>query len=219
MAGCGFRRGEGHVSSRRRHQDHPQRSSPEALANGSTLFHEHLDGVYSRDTRQLKLPPPSSADITPVIADVKDAMKNGVVCIVDGGHPDMGVNYDHLKQISMATGLHVVASGGYYIQNTYPAEISTMSEDQIAESLVKEAAASEAIGSPCLVRYVCCFFPSLSTEGHRRSRKSRIDVRVTVNPSARSRARLSSRLPPNPPRRPAAATTRWAGMSGSRTCA
>ena len=114
---------------------------PEALANGTVLFHEHLDGVYSRDTRQLKLPPPSSADITPVIADVKEAMKNGVVCIVDGGHPDMGVNYEHLKQISMATGLHVVASGGYYVQNTYPAEISTMSEDQIAESLVKEAAA------------------------------------------------------------------------------
>lgn len=114
---------------------------PEALANGTALFHEHLDGVYARDTRQLTLPPPSSADITPVIADIKEAMKNGLVCIVDGGHPDMGVNYDHLKQISLATGLHVVASGGYYIQNTYPAEISTMSEDQIAESLVKEAAA------------------------------------------------------------------------------
>ena len=114
---------------------------PEALGNGSTLFHEHLDGVYSRDSRQLKLPPPSSADITPVVADVTEAMKNGVVCITDGGHPDMGVNYDHLRQISRATGLHVVASGGYYWQNTYPEEISAMSEDQIAESLVKEAAA------------------------------------------------------------------------------
>jgi phosphotriesterase-related protein len=114
---------------------------PEALANGITLFHEHLDGVYSRETRQLKLPPPSSADITPVIEDLKVTMKNGVVCIVDGGHPDMGVNYDHLRQISSATGLHVVASGGYYLQNTYPSEISTMSEDEIAESLVKEAAA------------------------------------------------------------------------------
>ena len=114
---------------------------PDALTTGATLFHEHLDGVYSRDTRQLKLPPPSSADITPVIADVEAAMRAGVVCIVDGGHPDMGVNYDHLKQISRQTGLHVVASGGYYLQNTYPAELSAMSEDQIAEDLVKEAAA------------------------------------------------------------------------------
>jgi len=115
--------------------------SPDTLVTGATLFHEHLDGVYSRDTRQLKLPPPSSADITPVIADVEAVMKAGVVCIVDGGHPDMGVNYEHLTQISQRTGLHVVASGGYYLQNTYPAELSTMSEDQIAESLVKEAAA------------------------------------------------------------------------------
>jgi Predicted metal-dependent hydrolase with the TIM-barrel fold len=115
--------------------------SPDAIG-GSVLFHEHLDGVYSRDSRQLQLPPPSTADITPVLADVKAAMKNGVVLIVDGGHPDMGVNYDHLKQISTETGVHVVASGGYYVQNTYPAEVSTMSEDQLAESLVKEAATS-----------------------------------------------------------------------------
>jgi phosphotriesterase-related protein len=113
---------------------------PEAL-NGNILFHEHLDGVYSRTGRQLTLPPPSSQDIAPAIADIKEAMKTGLICIVDGGHPDMGTNYDHLRQISTATGLLVVACGGYYVQNTYPAEISTMSEDQIAESLVKEAAA------------------------------------------------------------------------------
>jgi phosphotriesterase-related protein len=104
-----------------------------------TLFHEHLDGVYSRETRQLQLPPPSSADISDVIADVRTAMASGVVCIVDAGHPDMGVNYDHLRRISEATGLHVVASGGYFLLNTYPAEISMMSEDQIAARLVAEA--------------------------------------------------------------------------------
>lgn len=113
--------------------------APEAL-KGDILFHEHLDGVYSRDTRQLKLPPPSTADIAPVVADIKEAMKTGLGCVVDGGHPDMGVNYEHLKQISQQTGLQVVASGGYYIQNTYPAEVSAMSEDALAESLVKEAA-------------------------------------------------------------------------------
>ena len=112
---------------------------PSALADGTTLFHEHLDGVYDRSTKQLQLPPPSSAEITPAIAEVEEVMENGVVCIVDGGHPDMGVNYNHLRQISEATGLHVVASGGYYLWNTYPAEISTMSEDQIAARLVAEA--------------------------------------------------------------------------------
>lgn len=115
--------------------------APEELANGYTLFHEHLDGVYSRTTRQLKLPPPSSADIGPVVADIKETMKTGLTCVVDGGHPDMGTNYEHLRQIARLTGLHVVGSGGYYLQNTYPEEISAMSEDEIAESLVKEAAA------------------------------------------------------------------------------
>ena len=63
---------------------------PEALANGSTLFHEHLDGVYSRDTRQLKLPPPSSADITPVIADVKEAMATAWSASSMAGIPTWG---------------------------------------------------------------------------------------------------------------------------------
>ena len=112
---------------------------PEALAQGTTLFHEHLDGVYSRETRQFQLPPPSSASIAPVVSDIEEAMENGVICIVDGGHPDMGVNYEHLRKISIETGLHVVASGGYYLRNTYPAEISTMTEDQIAARLVAEA--------------------------------------------------------------------------------
>ena len=114
---------------------------PDALAQGTTLFHEHLDGVYSHEIRQLQLqlPPPSSANIAPVISDIEEAMKNGVICIVDGGHPDMGVNYEHLRQISTETGLHVVASGGYYLRNTYPAEISTMTEDQIVARLVAEA--------------------------------------------------------------------------------
>jgi predicted metal-dependent phosphotriesterase family hydrolase len=114
---------------------------PPEDVNGNILFHEHLDGVYSRTERQLKLPPPSSQDIAPVIADIREAMKTGLVLVVDGGHPDMGTNYDHLKEISRQTGILVVACGGYYLQNTYPAEISTMSEDEIAASLVKEAAA------------------------------------------------------------------------------
>lgn len=113
--------------------------SPDSI-NGSILFHEHLNGEYQREPRQLKLPPPSQADIAPAIEDVKEAMKNGVVLIVDGGHPDMGTNYDSLRKISQATGLHVVCCGGYYFQNTYPQEVTDLSEDQLADSLVKEAA-------------------------------------------------------------------------------
>ena len=112
---------------------------PGELAGGQTLFHEHLDGEYSRTERQPVLPPPSTADITPVVAEVRAAARLGVVCIVDGGHPDMGVNVEHLKQISSQTGVHVVASGGYYLQRTYPLEIASQSEDQIADDLTRLA--------------------------------------------------------------------------------
>ena len=63
---------------------------PEALTTGGVLFHEHMSVAYNRTERQLTLPPPSTADIRPVIADVKEAAKAGVSLIVDGGHPDMG---------------------------------------------------------------------------------------------------------------------------------
>jgi phosphotriesterase-related protein len=112
--------------------------SPDSVM-GEILFHEHLSAAYNRTERQLKLPPPSTADIGPVIADVKEAAKAGVSLIVDGGHPDMGRNLEHLKQISKETGVHVVGSTGFYLENNYPAEIATMSEDEIAEELTRQA--------------------------------------------------------------------------------
>jgi len=112
--------------------------SPESVT-GETLFHEHLSVAYSRTERQLKLPPPSTTDISPVIEDVKEAAKAGVTCIVDGGHPDMGRNIDQLKQVATETNVHIVGSTGFYMENNYPAEIAAMSEDQIADELVRQA--------------------------------------------------------------------------------
>jgi phosphotriesterase-related protein len=112
---------------------------PPDSVKGETLFHEHMSVAYNRTERQLKLPPPSTADIRPVIADVQAAAKAGVSLIVDGGHPDMGRNIDQLKQIAAETGVYIVGSTGFYLENNYPAEIATMSEDQIAEELVRQA--------------------------------------------------------------------------------
>jgi predicted metal-dependent phosphotriesterase family hydrolase len=58
--------------------------SPDSVT-GEILFHEHMSVAYNRTERQLTLPPPSTADIRPVIADVKEAAKAGVSLIVDGG--------------------------------------------------------------------------------------------------------------------------------------
>ena len=52
----------------------------------------------------------------------------------------MGTNYTHLKQIAERSGVHIVGSGGYYLQTTYPPEVTSQSEDQLVDGLVKDAA-------------------------------------------------------------------------------
>ena len=51
----------------------------------------------------------------------------------------MGTDYDFLKQVAQRSGVHVVASGGYYLQLTYPPEVSQKSEDELVEGLVRDA--------------------------------------------------------------------------------
>ena len=70
------------------------------------------------------------------VAKVKSA---GVACIVDAGHPDMGRDIDFIRQVSMKSGVPIVAGGGFYSQPFYPKEISTMSEEQIVKALIKQA--------------------------------------------------------------------------------
>jgi phosphotriesterase-related protein len=71
--------------------------------------------------------------------EMSAAAKDGVACIVDGGHPDMGRDLEFLKQISTKSGLPIVAGCGYYAQPFYPPEIATWSEDQIAAELIRQA--------------------------------------------------------------------------------
>lgn len=114
--------------------------SPSALASGVTLFHEHLSIDLPRVGPPPATPPPPAAtsDVDLMIREVNTAGREGVVCIVDGGHPDMGRNLDNLKRIAGNTNVRIVAGGGYYMQRTYPPEIATQSEDQIADALVRE---------------------------------------------------------------------------------
>ena len=56
------------------------------------------------------------------------AKREGIACIVDGGHPDMGRDINVLRQISMKSGLPIVAGAGFYTQPFYPKEIGAMSE-------------------------------------------------------------------------------------------
>ena len=72
-------------------------------------------------------------------AEVAKVKENGIACIVDAGHADSGRDINFLRQVAMKSGVPIVASGGFYSQPWYPKEISTMSEDQVYQALIKQA--------------------------------------------------------------------------------
>src|SRR4030095_17036357 len=67
--------------------------------------------------------------------------QDGVGVIGDGGHPDMDRDLAALARIARESGVHIVASGGFYMQRNYPPEIATKSADEIADDLVRDAKA------------------------------------------------------------------------------
>jgi len=106
--------------------------APTALPDGAVLFHEHL-------SIQLGANPSFHSDVDLMIAEARAAAADGIALIVDGGHPDMGRDLAALRRIARESRLPLVASGGYYMQRTYPADIATKSASQIADELVAEA--------------------------------------------------------------------------------
>jgi len=129
---------------------------PEALSGGATLFHEHLSLAPDFMPKWIGLArgqntatnagpaPPSDGpffmqDADLMADELRAASNEGVACIVDGGHPDMGRDLNFLKKLSMQSGLPIVAGCGYYSEPFYPPEIASMSEDQITRELVRQA--------------------------------------------------------------------------------
>ena len=141
--------------------------APEELAGGATLFHEHMQlapdfnakfAAASAAGRAANGLPPAPArgggrgkdgggtpapdimhNVDLMADEVAKTKSAGVACIVDGGHPDMGRDVNFLRQVSMKSGVPIVAGGGFYSQPFYPKEISTMSEEQIVKALIKQA--------------------------------------------------------------------------------
>lgn len=141
--------------------------APEDLAGGATLFHEHMSlapDFMPRWTAQYRktleangaapagrgragaAAPAAEAtgpffmqDVAFMTEEMKQAKADGIACIVDGGHPDMGRDINFLRQVSQGSGLPIVAGAGFYTQPFYPEQISTWSETQIYEALVKQA--------------------------------------------------------------------------------
>jgi phosphotriesterase-related protein len=83
--------------------------------------------------------PDPMRDVNLMVEELTTAKRDGVACLVDGGHPDMGRDLAFVREAAMKSGLPVVAGCGFYTQPFYPKEISTMSEEQIVQALIKQA--------------------------------------------------------------------------------
>jgi phosphotriesterase-related protein len=85
-------------------------------------------------------PPPGNflADADLMTEEMKLAKGEGIGCIVDGGHPDMGRDIKFLTKISKASGLPIVASAGFYTQPFYPKQLSKWSEEQVYLEIMKQ---------------------------------------------------------------------------------
>jgi predicted metal-dependent phosphotriesterase family hydrolase len=136
---------------------------PEELGGGATLFHEHMSLApdflmrfrqYAAEAQALNrppnaLPPAGQGGPPPDLSFMQDldllteelaiAKREGIACIVDGGHADMGRDIGWLRQLSLRSGMPIVAGGGFYTQPFYPREIAAMSEDQVFQALVEQA--------------------------------------------------------------------------------
>jgi phosphotriesterase-related protein len=125
--------------------------APDDLAGHGVLFHEHMSlapdflerfQAYGASTGATV--PTGATDLAHLqnldlmIDELSVARREGVGCIVDGGHPDMGRNAGFLKQLSMRSGMPIVMSAGFYSQPFYPRDIATASEDQVVRMLLKQ---------------------------------------------------------------------------------
>lgn len=108
--------------------------APAALGDGAVLMHEHLSMRYPLNATEH-----FTDDVGMMVDEARAAKANGVACIVDGGHADMSRKLDALRRISRESGLPIVASGGWYMQRSYPPELSARSAEQLAGELAAEA--------------------------------------------------------------------------------
>jgi phosphotriesterase-related protein len=83
-------------------------------------------------------PPDIMHNVDLMSEEVAKTKSAGVACIVDAGHADMGRDVNFIRQVSMKSGVPIVAGGGFYSQPFYPKEISTMSEEQVLKALLKQ---------------------------------------------------------------------------------
>lgn len=101
--------------------------SADALANGATLIHEHLGG-----------------NVDLMVEELRAAAADGLGCLVNATtNRRTDEQVETVRQIAMRSPVHVVLAGGYLEDlgfAPYPPQIAKMSEEQLVEEFVSDAA-------------------------------------------------------------------------------
>lgn len=108
-----------------------------ASITGATLIHEHLSMNADGGNPALNY----YRDLDLMSEEVRACANDGVSCIVDTGHPDLGRSIDALRTIARRSGMLIVAGGGLHSKSVYPADIFRKSEEEIAADLYNRATA------------------------------------------------------------------------------
>ena len=97
---------------------------------------EHL-GQLNRDPYALK-DNLSMEDYETQKREILRFKRAGGQTMVDATMPGIGRDPAALARISRETGLNVIMGTGYYVSSTHPEKLSSMTEEEIAEEMVKE---------------------------------------------------------------------------------
>jgi phosphotriesterase-related protein len=120
-----------------------------SVITGATLMHEHL-GTGRRPPARgqaagVPAGPPDNPtqDVDWMTIELKAARQAGVGCIVSASTAVTGTGVpEYLKTLTERTGMHLLNAGAYYNKDSYPADIATRSEDEIADRLAQLSAAA-----------------------------------------------------------------------------
>ena len=137
--------------------------SPDELAGGATLFHEHLSlGEDFNDrfraasqavlaAQGIAIPAAGSGPAPAVpgpdpmrhvelmAQELRDAQRDGIACIVDASLEGAGMDLKFIREAAKRSGLPIVKGAGFYTQPFYPQRLATLSESQITEALIRQA--------------------------------------------------------------------------------
>jgi phosphotriesterase-related protein len=77
-------------------------------------------------------------DVGLTIRELAEFRRHGGGAVVDMDLDGIGRDVDAMVAISRATGLHVIASTGWYIQGAHPPHVADKSIDELAEEMTRE---------------------------------------------------------------------------------